>query len=296
MSDPVSMSFASPPSPWLAYPKMLLSQRPSLVPQGREVPLIEARMSGLRARRQHLADYRRVCGFAADGNLPLTFPHVLTAPLHMAILTHDAFPVRVLGLVHVRNEITSHRPLGEDEALDAYCRLQGHRDTERGQEFDLVIDLSAADTVVWSETSTFLARQRSPRTSGDSAKPAARRAADDTPSALQTTSWHADADIGRRYAMVSGDFNFIHLSDVTARLFGFNQAIAHGMWSLARTTAELKPRLTANAYRLALGFKLPIFLPSWVNLQSWENRNGLGFALRDAQGEKPHMTGTLERL
>ena len=176
MSDPVSMTFASPPSPWLAYPKMLLSQRPTLVPQGREVPLIEARMSGLRARRQHLADYRRVCGFAADGNLPLTFPHVLTAPLHMAILTHDAFPVRLLGLVHVRNEITSHRPLGEDEALDAYCRLQGHRDTERGQEFDLVIDLSAANTVVWSETSTFLARQRSPRGSGDGAKPAARRA------------------------------------------------------------------------------------------------------------------------
>jgi acyl dehydratase len=295
MSEPVSMSFASPPSPWLAFPKMLLSQRPPLVPKGREVPLIEARLGALKAKRQHLADYRRVCGFPADGKLPLAFPHVLTAPLHLAILTHDAFPVRLLGLVHVRNEITSHRSIGEDEALDAHCLLHGYRDTERGHEFDLVITLSAANAVVWSETSTFLARKRSPR-GGDGARAGGKRAAEDTPGAVQTTSWHADADIGRRYAMVSGDFNFIHLSDVTARLFGFNRAIAHGMWSLARTSAELTPRIAADAYRLALSFKLPIFLPAWVNLQSWETRSGLGFALRDAQGEKPHMTGTIERL
>ena len=294
MSEPVSMSFTSPPSPWLAYPKMLLSQRPALVPKGREVPLIEARIGALKAKRQHLADYRRVCGFAADGKLPLTFPHVMTTPLHMAILTHEAFPVRLLGLVHVRNEITVQRAVAEDEALDAHCLLRGHRDTDRGQEFDLLITLSSAAGIVWSETSTFLARQRS--RSGDG-KPATKRAAaDDTPAALQTTSWHADADIGRRYAMVSGDFNFIHLSDVTARLFGFERAIAHGMWSLARTAAELAPRIAADSYRLSVGFKLPIFLPSWVNLQSWQTRGGVGFALRDAQGEKPHMIGAIERL
>jgi acyl dehydratase len=296
MSEPVSMSFASPPSPWLAYPKMLLSQRPALVPKGREVPLIEARMSALKARRQHLVDYRRVCGFAADGKLPLTFPHVLTAPLHIAILTHDAFPVRLLGLVHVRNEITARRAIGEDESLEAHCQLCGHRDTDRGQEFDLVITLSSSGSPVWSETSTFLARQRSTR-GADGAKSAAKRAApDDTPTAVQTTSWHADADIGRRYAMVSTDFNFIHLSDLTAKLFGFERAIAHGMWSVARTAAELAPRLTADAYRLSVAFKLPIFLPAWVNLQSWQTQGGVGFALRDAQGEKPHMTGAIERL
>ncbi len=295
MSESVSMNFASPPSAWLAYPKMLLSQRPALVPKGREVPLIEARISGLKPKREHLADYRRVCGFSTDGKLPLTFPHVLTAPLHMAILTSDAFPVRLLGLVHLRNEITSHRPIGEDEALDAHCRLHGHRETDRGQEFDLVISASVASEVLWSETSTFLARRRAPR-SGDGAKAAVKRAADETSAAVYTTSWHADADIGRRYALVSGDFNLIHLTDLTAKLFGFDRAIAHGMWSLARTAAELEPRLAVDSLKLNAGFKLPIFLPAWVNLQSWETRNGLGFALKDAQGEKPHMTGSVERL
>lgn len=294
MTESVSMTFASPPSPWLAYPKMLLSQRPPLVPEGREVPLIEARISGLRPKREHVTAYRRVCGFAADGKLPVTFPHVLTAPLHMAILTSEAFPVRLLGLVHLRNEITSHRPIGEEEAVEAHCQLQGHRETDRGQEFDLRVHLSANGELLWSETSTFLARKRMPRSS-EGAKPSGKRAADPAPVTVQTTSWHADADIGRRYAMVSGDFNFIHLTDLTAKLFGFERAIAHGMWSVARTAAELEPRLAADSLKLTAGFKLPILLPAWVNLHSWETRGGIGFALKDAQGEKPHMIGTVER-
>ena len=101
------------------------------------------------------------------------------------------------------------RLMSADQASEELERLK--------KEFDLVIDLSTGNTVVWSETSTFLARKRSPR-GGEGARTSARRAADDTPAAVQTTSWHADADIGRRYAMVSGDFNFIHLSDVTAKL------------------------------------------------------------------------------
>ena len=46
-------------------------------------------------------------------------------------------------------------------------------------------------------------------------------------------------DIGRRYAGVSGDPNPIHMYAVTARLFGFKSAIAHGMWSYARVLAAL---------------------------------------------------------
>lgn len=294
MSESVSMNFASPPSAWRIYPRMLLAQRPALVPAGREVPPIEARLSRVTPKSERLAGYRRVCGFTADGRLPLTYPHVIAMPLHMAMLTCDAFPVRLLGLVHVRNEIVSRRPLGEGEALDVHSRLAGHRETDRGQEFDLITEVSVSGELVWSEISTFLARKRMPR-SGESAKPPGKRAVEEMPAAMQTTSWHADADIGRRYALVSGDFNFIHLADVTAKLFGFERAIAHGMWSLARTAAELEPRLVADSLKLTAGFKLPILLPAWVNLHSWETRGGVGFALRDAQGEKPHMVGSVER-
>jgi acyl dehydratase len=295
MSGSVSMTFSSPPSLWLAYPKMFLAQRPALLPAGREVPTIEARLEGLKARTEHLKAYRRVCGFAAGGKLPITYPHVMAMSLNVVILTNDAFPVRLMGMVHVRNEIESRRPIADDTALDILCRLSGHRETDRGQEFDLVTEAATGGEHVWRETSTFLARRPAPRTS-EHRKGSGKPPGDQTPAAVSTTSWHADADIGRRYAAVSGDFNPIHLTDITARLFGFDRAIAHGMWSLARTAAELEGGLAGDAFKLSAGFKLPILLPAWVNLHSWHTRDGLGFSLKDAQGEKPHVTGTFERL
>ena len=142
--------------------------------------------------------------------------------------------------------------------------LPAHRETDRGQEFDLTTTASVNGAAIWSETSTFLARRRAKGANGAKAQGAAKAPRDETPAAVQTTSWRADADIGRRYAVVSGDYNLIHISDLTARLFGFNRAIAHGLWSLARTAAELRPRLTADGVVLVANFKLPILLPAWV--------------------------------
>ena len=84
----------------------------------------------------------------------------MTMPLHLAMLTSDAFPVRLLGLVHVGNKIISRRPIAEDEALDVHCSLPAHRETDRGQEFDLTTTASVQGSEIWSETSTFLARRR----------------------------------------------------------------------------------------------------------------------------------------
>jgi hypothetical protein len=293
----VSLNFTSLPSIWMAYPKALLARRPAHVPQGRDVPSIEARIEGLQIDTRHLDEYRRVCGFAADGRLPLTYPHVLAMPLHMAMLTCDAFPVKLLGLVHVRNLIRSRARISQDDLVDLRCHLAGHRETDRGQEFDLLTECAVDEQPVWSETSTFLARRRKPRNgvaAGATPAPVVR-ALEEPSGAIRTASWHADANIGRRYASVSGDINPIHIADVTAKLFGFNQAIAHGMWSLARTVAELDDG-QSDALQVEASFKLPIFLPAWVNLHSWGTSTGRAFALKDAQGDKPHATGSVERL
>lgn len=55
-------------------------------------------------------------------------------------------------------------------------------------------------------------------------------------------SWHVSANAGRQYARVSGDFNPIHLTNITARLLGMRQAIIHGMHTVARVEASLSDR------------------------------------------------------
>jgi acyl dehydratase len=293
MTAPTSLTFSSPPSVWASYPKVLLGRKGKHVRDGDSVPRIEAHLTRVRIDSGHLEQYRAVCGAPAGEALPPAYPHVLAMPLHIAMLTSDAFPVQLLGLVHVGNLIEQHRPVLPEEIGELHAVLEGHRETERGQEFDMRTEVIAKDgTPVWREVCTFLARRR--RKKGEGRPATESRAADEPPASVCSTSFRADASIGRRYGWVSGDVNPIHLADLSARIFGFERAIAHGMWSLARCAAELGPSAFARPCVFDVQFKMPIFLPAWVMLQSWQTASGgTGFALRDAQGEKPHLTGSL---
>jgi acyl dehydratase len=101
----------------------------------------------------------------------------------------------------------------------------------------------------------------------------------------------APSGLGRAYGRIAGDLNPIHVSDLSAKLFGFPHAIAHGMWSLARCAAEFD---TARACALGVQFKLPVFLPSRVKLEV--ETGGEAFGLFDAKGERPHLAATLTAL
>jgi acyl-CoA-binding protein len=63
------------------------------------------------AEPARLAAYREVCELPDDGRLPLTYPHVLAGGVHMAMLLHPEFPVRMVGMVHLTNDIELFRPI-----------------------------------------------------------------------------------------------------------------------------------------------------------------------------------------
>ena len=284
--DAVKLRFARPPALWPAYALALCSAKPALAPPGLRMPSIEAQATA-QAQAAALAAYRQVCGFSDDGALPLTYPHVLAMPLHMAMLTAPAFPVRLLGLVHVGNHIARQRRIAADEKLDLRCVLPALRESERGQEFELVTQARSQGELVWSETSLYLARRRIKRDS--SAPPGAQAAPRTEGTAID---WQAPKDIGRRYARISGDRNPIHLSAFSARLFGFPRAIAHGMWSLARVVAEIEAQTKRPLASIAASFKLPILLPATVHLFTSDENEVSSYSLMDGAGIRPYLTGT----
>ena len=290
-----SLEFARAPAVWSMYPKIMVSRKPTLVPEGGAVPRIEARLSKVRIDRKHLAAYSEVCGAAAGATLPIAYPHVLAMPLHLAMLGAEAFPVKIMGLVHVQNRIAMRQPLSAEEPAEIRSWIEGHRETDRGQEFDLHTDYVVAGEPLWEETCTFLARRRpAPGTRPNSSARTIEGAPEGV--AVQSSSFRAPAGLGRRYGFISGDVNPIHMSDLTARAFGFPRAIAHGMWSLGRAASDFEPERFNGGCEYSVTFKLPIYMPSWMTLQRWPIENGSAFALRDAQGEKPHLAGTLKSL
>lgn len=237
-----------------------------------EIPRIEASAQTLCVSA---AAYSRVCGFPETGFVPPTYPDVLTRGLQLAVLTHGAFPLPLLGILHTEQRIELLRPVAVDEVLSGRCWVEGSRVVRKGVEFDLHSAVSVAGEDVWSGVTTILSRARP----GDGVKRPRPQPAGWT--AQRSVVWSLPPDQGRRYAAVSGDNNPIHLYRWSAKLFGFSRPIAHGWWTLARALAELdlsaERPCVINARFLA-----PVPLPGRVTFESGplQTSGGLHFELR----------------
>lgn len=236
-----------------------------------------------------LAAYRQVCGFSENGLLPPTYPHVLAFALQMKLLTAQDFPFPLLGLIHLANRIRLLRPMGGVSQLRAGVRVNNLQAHAKGATFDVLTTIEDALGPLWEAESRMLCKGVEP-TGETSLETSPLEVALD-----ELTHWQAPADIGRRYARVSGDYNPIHLSAPSARLFGFPQAIAHGLWNKARTLAALGEHLPAANVQIAVAFKKPVRLPSAVILSSSAAGSSGDFRL-DGAGELLHMTGNWRPL
>jgi acyl dehydratase len=232
--------------------------------------------------RDHVDAYAAVCEFPRKDRLPLSYLHMLAFPLHMAMMTDRAFPFPAMGMVHLENTITQHRPTTARERYDVTVSARNLRGHAKGRVFDMVTEVAVDGEVVWDEVSTYLRRGR-----GDETAPTGL----DVPLVDEGgVEWRLGADLGRRYAAVSGDRNPIHLYAVTAKAFGFPRQIAHGMWTKARSVAALENRLP-DAVSVEVAFKTPVLLPAAVRFSATSTEDGWGFGLVNPRTGAPHLAG-----
>jgi acyl dehydratase len=255
-----------------------------------EFPRVRLVLPGLGADLAKLVAYERVCGFPVGADtLPVTYPHVLGFPLAMRLMSTREFPLPLLGLVHTSLDITRRAPLpagGEYELAVHIAGLAPHR---RGTEATVVTELRSGGEPRWESRSTYLARHSTPSSDAARREPARSPTSGQEPDPLPVQAeWRVPGDLGRRYAAASGDRNPIHLHPLTARLFGFPRAIAHGMWTVARCLAE---HGTPEAVTVRAEFRAPVLLPGTVSYGAQGGR----FELRGTDG-RPHVTGEVRPL
>ena len=235
--------------------------------------------------REHVSAYAAVCGFPVKDTAPLTFPHVLAFPLHMAVMTSSEFPFPAIGTVHLANSITQHRPVEVGETLQVEVHTSSVRPHPKGRAVDFLAVASVDAEPIWESTSTYLRRGRSVVSTGSTDEE--RGSSGVVPGRV---TWRLGGDVGRRYAGVSGDHNPIHLHPLTAKALGFPRQIAHGMWSLARCVAALENRLP-DSVTVEAAFKKPIFLPGTVAFGQDPTDDGIAFALTSPKSGAPHVVG-----
>ncbi len=265
---------------------------PFVAGRGKEMPPLERSASGVRIDGDALAAYDRVCGFALRDALPATYLHVQAFPMHMQLMTDGRFPFPAVGLVHLSNRIVVHRPALVSEVFDLVVRATPIEPHPKGRTFALVSTASVDGEVVWDDVSTMLRRgggSADRREEGAGGKPRESDPADRGLVNAAPVEWRLPGDLGRRYASVSGDRNPIHMHALSARLFGFPQAIAHGMWTKARALAALESTLP-DAYTVDVSFKKPILLPGRVTFAHQDGQ----FTVRSAKRpEIIHLEGTV---
>lgn len=256
---------------------------------GGPLPDRELAVSGLRVDPANLAAYARVCGFAMDGTLPVTYPQVLAFGPQIRLMTEPGFPLRLPGLVHLRQRIRQLRPVDAGDQLELRVHAERLRPHPRGALVDLVAELSTPAGPAWSARSSYLSRGATApdNPDGTNADSTDTDEAADLPGPL-AARWRLGGDTGRRYASVSGDVNPIHLHPLTARLFGFRGAIAHGMWTAARCLATLAGRLP-DAYEVDAVFRKPVVLPTEVELHTARTAGGWALTLRGAAADRVHL-------
>ena len=257
---------------------------------GRDVPDLTLQLNDVAIDGDRLAAYNRVCGFALRDVLPATYPHVLAFPLQLSLMTDPSFPFPAIGLVHIYNRIVQHRPIRSTETLRLDVWATPVEDHPRGKQFSLSSEARVGDELVWEELSTNLKRGAGSGSREDGNAPGAGLPkVEDLPA---TASWTLPGDLGRRYGSVSGDLNPIHMHPLSARLFGFPSAIAHGMWTKARCLAALEPRL-ADAFTVEVAFKQPILLPGKVEFceASGPAAGAVRFGVRDPRKGHSHLSG-----
>ncbi|WP_213879666.1 MaoC/PaaZ C-terminal domain-containing protein [Pseudomonas sp. dw_358] len=252
---------------------------------GEQLPSLALRC-WLRPDPEKLAAYRKVCGYGAGNLLPATYPHVLAFAMQLQLLTDKSFPFPLRGLLHLRNIIRIQRPLGGISGVQVSVHVANLTPHEKGTLFDLITQVQDPLGPLWEETSTLLCHDvhiagqpvvSNPPVTGELPM-------------SEIARWAALSDCGRQYAKVSGDYNPIHLSAASARMFGFPQAIAHGMWTKARALAALREHVPVANVEIAVQFEQPLQLPSDVGLHASAAGASGRFSV-EGQDDRVHLVG-----
>jgi acyl dehydratase len=181
----------------------------------------------------HVAKYRRF--FDDPGQqVPLTYFYLLAQRAQIALMLDARFPHAIPGLIHVSNQMRFHDVFQEGLPLEVEVSVSPLLRADDAKSVAFSVEMSQDGRHILTCVSEYRVPRR-PRH-----KPAGETRPENFPETFIHEGWTFDKSSCRRYAMISSDFNPIHLSSLLARAFGFKRAIAHGMYSIGHAAASIE--------------------------------------------------------
>ena len=240
--------------------------------------------------------YKKYCelaGWQQNDTMHPLYWQVRSLPLQLKLISSPQSPFAMLGLVHISNRVTDYTQCRPDIPCELIVRFGQVFQHRRGYAFEVVVTASQRGKPVYAAVGTYLARTGHSATGLPAWEERDMTLPNDT---SELTPIQASGGLIRRYARVSGDYNPIHLSQVTAKLFGFKRAIAHGMWTAARVISDLQASRQLSGQEIDIQFKRPLFLPGKAKAVVGLTSENTSFSvLSEGTASEPtvYMGGTL---
>lgn len=254
-------------------------------------PEIQVTEAGVR-RYLEITDGIDQVGNAAGLLPPVYFTTWFLKP-YLQVLSSDALGLNLLGIVHLENELQVHRPLTRYDALSCRVGLEELERNERRVILTVRCENLAGGELASVSRSLILARLKSSGGGGGGGGGSKKEAAPEPPAPdwRELRRLRFSEDLGRRYGLLSGDVNPIHLHWLLSRTFGFKRPIVHGFCLKAMVAHGLVRSLAdgdmARLERLNIRFKGAIWLPGQASLQA----DDTGFRVIDPDTERLYAEG-----
>jgi hypothetical protein len=242
-----------------------------------------------------LAVLQRVAGrddAATADRLLLLAPHVTGFRLTLAMLMHRDWPLPIWQALQLRNRLSRSGDIKVAYPSDLIVQATGWRVSDKGIELDVHAQLIQGEDCPWESVTTFYYRGgfTGPRRHGaDDGAPSASPPVD--PALAPVAHWTAEGGHRLRWAMLTGDYNPLHLLDAYARRTGFAAASAHPQRIAAECLGHLAP--SAAPQQLDLWLKGPVYYGRAVTLRETRGGGGDAFALWVDGDDRPAMVGLM---
>lgn len=262
------------------------------------LPNIKATWEGAVADTRELNEYLQTLSLEKHDYLPILYPHVMAGSMHMNMLSHKSFPIRLLGSVHLKNRIVQHKAIADDAIMEIRSEIGAYRLVEKGVEFDFTTDAYVQGEKVWEEISTYFQAGKFGGKENPSSEKSFELESLNQPQ--ESGSWHVPNNRGKKYAKITGDYNPIHMSPIAAKLFGFKRDIAHGFGVLAEAIEYSSAIEQAGGIEKSLQvdvvFKGPVFLDSDVSIKQNKEQDQNRFDVYCGSNPKPSICGSVKAV
>lgn len=230
-----------------------------------------------------LENYIDFMGF--DNNQPLTYLYILAQRAQLASMLQPLFTIAIPGLIHVENELEKTGSVDFNAPFD--LQVKGRVDYKKTGSLIPIfeVDFMQSGKRVARCKSVYLAKRKQKKSSKKqnevvhSMKPDFQEC------------WALSADMGKKYARVSGDQNPIHTSTFFARLMGLKQPIVHGWYMVSRLCEQIERLKQEEVESIQVQFKNPVYLPSTSTFEFSEKNNNISFSISNCKSEKLCMMG-----